>query len=85
MTEITPVAASRPRLAALAEFWHYFSMNKGAVAGLVVFVALVVVAIFAPFVAPHLPNEQYRDALLTPPAWQEGGRSEERRVGKECS
>jgi dipeptide transport system permease protein len=64
---------ARPR--ALAEFWHYFSMNKGAVLGLVVFALLVLVAIFAPLIAPHLPNEQYRDSLLTPPSWQEGGKS----------
>jgi len=64
------------RSRALAEFWHYFSMNKGAVAGLFIFVLLVIVAIFAPLVAPHLPNEQYRDALLTPPRWHEGGRAE---------
>lgn len=72
------IAAEVPtggRVRAIAEFWHYFSVNKGAVAGLVVFVLLVVVAIFAPLIAPHLPNEQYRDALLTPPAWQEGGKS----------
>ncbi|TIM79965.1 MAG: dipeptide ABC transporter permease DppC, partial [Mesorhizobium sp.] len=57
------------------EFWHYYSMNTGAVIGLVVFTALVLVAIFAPLVAPHSPDEQFRDALLAPPAWQEGGRS----------
>ena len=64
----------RPR--AIAEFWHYFSVNKGAVLGLVVFVLLVLIAVFAPLIAPHLPNEQYRDALLAPPAWHEGGSSE---------
>ena len=62
-----------PRWAALAEFWHYFSMNKGAVLGLVVFVLLVLVAIFAPLIAPHSPDQQYRDAILAPPIWQEGG------------
>ncbi|MER9116664.1 ABC transporter permease subunit [Mesorhizobium sp. M0664] len=71
-------AASIPtggRQRAFAEFWHYFSMNTGAVIGLVAFSALVLVAIFAPFVAPHSPDEQFRDALLAPPAWQEGGKS----------
>ncbi|TIU27156.1 MAG: ABC transporter permease subunit, partial [Mesorhizobium sp.] len=57
------------------EFWHYYSMNTGAVIGLVVFSALVLIAIFAPLVAPHSPDEQFRDALLTPPVWQEGGKS----------
>ncbi|TIP86524.1 MAG: ABC transporter permease subunit [Mesorhizobium sp.] len=63
------------RQRAFTEFWHYYSMNTGAVIGLVVFTALVLVAIFAPLVAPHSPDEQFRDALLAPPAWQEGGRS----------
>ena len=57
----------------LAEFWFYFSENRGAVIGLWVFVALVLIALFAPLIAPHSPNQQYRDALLVPPVWQEGG------------
>ena len=60
----------------LREFWYYFSVNRGAVIGLVVFVLLVLTAIFAEWIAPHSPIEQYRDALLTPPAWLEGGRPE---------
>lgn len=64
-------AAIRRRM--LAEFWFYFSQNRGAVVGLVVFSLLVVVAIFAPLLAPHGAATQYRDALLLPPVWQEGG------------
>lgn len=71
-TEIEPVAASGLG-AQLSEFWHYFSVNKGAVIGLWVFLALVVVAIFAPLIAPHDPIEQVRDVLLLPPAWAEKG------------
>src|SRR5687767_9298655 len=63
------------RRAMLAEFWHYFTENRGAVTGLVVFGMLVLAAIFAPLIAPHSPNVQYRDAFLLPPAWQEGGNS----------
>jgi dipeptide transport system permease protein len=58
---------------ALAEFWYYFAHNKGAVIGLVFFVALVIVAIAAPVLAPFLPNEQNRSMLLLPPFWEEGG------------
>jgi len=72
-TTVMPAAKPVARPGALAEFWHYFSMNHGAVVGLVVFALLVLVAIFAPLIAPHLPNEQYRDALLTPPMWWQGG------------
>lgn len=57
----------------IADFWYYFSENRGAVIGLWVFVTLVVVAICAPIVAPHGPTQQYRDALLVPPVWQDGG------------
>lgn len=57
------------------EFWYYFSQNKGAVIGLAVFTLLVLVAIFAPFVAPHAPDVQYRDSFLTPPFWEEGGKA----------
>ena len=60
--------------AMLAEFWFYFSENRGAVTGLYVFLALIAIALLAPLIAPHLPNEQFRDALLVPPFWQEGGR-----------
>ncbi len=57
----------------LREFWHYFSENRGAVSGLFVVLFLIAVAILADIIAPHPPHEQYRDALLVPPAWQEGG------------
>ena len=55
------------------EFWHYFSENRGAVSGLFVVLFLIAVAILADVIAPHSPHDQYRDALLVPPAWQEGG------------
>lgn len=57
----------------LAEFWMYFSANRGAVAGLVVIVAVALTAVFADAIAPHPPHEQYRDAFLVPPSWTEGG------------
>lgn len=64
-----------PQQRALANFWFYFSENRGAVLGLAFFVILVLVAISAPLIAPYNPGEQFRDALLAPPAWQEGGSS----------
>ncbi len=68
-----PARTGSERWAALAEFWHYFTMNRGAVIGLAVFLLLVFIAIFAPLLAPHLPEQQYRDAILVPPVWEEGG------------
>ena len=60
----------------LADFWFYFRQNRGAVVGMWVCLALVVVAVFAQLIAPHDPTQQYRDALLVPPVWQEGGRAD---------
>ncbi|MBB6259862.1 dipeptide transport system permease protein [Paenochrobactrum gallinarii] len=57
----------------LKDFWFYFSVNRGAVIGLFVFTAIILVAIFAPLVAPHSPTEQYREFMLRPPFWQDGG------------
>ena len=54
---------------AYKEFWQAFSKNKGAVAGLMFMLLVIFCALFAPWVAPHNPSEQYRDFLLTPPAW----------------
>ncbi|CAN7201001.1 ABC transporter permease subunit [Pararhizobium sp. LjRoot238] len=58
----------------LAEFWFYFSRNKGAVIGFAVFLIILLLAVFAAFVAPHSPTIQNREVLLLPPAWVEGGR-----------
>jgi dipeptide transport system permease protein len=58
---------------ALAEFWHSFSANRGALLGLVVFAVVVVCALGADVLAPYSPIEQYRDAMLTPPAWAGAG------------
>lgn len=60
----------------LSEFWFYFSRNRGAVVGLAIFILMVLTAIFADWLAPHSATMQYRDAMLLPPAWQEGGRTE---------
>lgn len=68
-----PVAATAPRPGRLREFWYYFRENRGAVFGLWIFAAFIFVAIFAPLIAPHDPTQQYRDALLKPPFWEEGG------------
>ena len=77
MTDTTvKISDAAIRRQMLKEFWFYFSQNRGAVAGLVVFVLLVLTAIFAPLIAPHDPTQQFRDALLVPPFWEQGGRSE---------
>jgi dipeptide transport system permease protein len=63
------------RRAMLAEFWHYFAENRGALIGLVILALLVLAAVFAPLIAPQSPTAQFRDAVLSPPMWQSGGRA----------
>ena len=55
------------------EIWLSMRANKGAMAGLVVIVFLILIAIFADIVAPDRPVEQFRENFLQPPAWAEGG------------
>ena len=57
----------------LREFWTYFSANRGAVAGLIIVLAVLLVALFAPWLAPHAPDQTNSAAFLRPPFWQEGG------------
>lgn len=59
----------------LREFWDYFSTNKGAVAGLVIVLLVLLMAAFAPWIAPYAPNETDPSVFLVPPAWQAGGSS----------
>ncbi|WP_272665434.1 dipeptide ABC transporter permease DppC [Providencia sp. PROV110] len=71
-TEPTVVSAPQP-MTPLQEFWHYFKPNKGAVVGMFYIILMVLIAIFAGVLAPHSPDEQFRDFLLAPPVWDEGG------------
>jgi dipeptide transport system permease protein len=57
----------------LREFWSYFSGNHGAVAGLVVVVAVLSMAVFANVLAPYPPDLTNNTAFLRPPSWQSGG------------
>ena len=79
MTQTTPAVEPAPapfrRFAALGEFWHYFSVNRGAVIGLVVFSLTVLVALLAPLLAPYDPERVFGGSIRVPPAWQAGGSS----------
>jgi len=68
-TAIEPPAAPGP----LREFWLAYSQSRGALIGLALVVLLVVLALGADVIAPHPPNEQYRDATLVPPMWDAAG------------
>ena len=57
----------------LAELWRDFRRNRGAIVGLGIVVLLVLAALSADLIAPHPPNEQYRDATLRAPSLQPVG------------
>ncbi len=69
-------AAAQAPPGPLREFWIYFSASKGAVLGLAVFLVVCILAAGAEWIAPHAPDQQYRDHFLAPPAWFEGGTSQ---------
>ena len=76
MAEATAAAtpAALPRdLSPLAAFWAAFRENRGAVAGLVVVLLILFAAVFADFIAPYSPTEQFRDAVRAAPMWADGG------------
>ena len=57
----------------LREFWTAFSANAGAVAGLVIVLVVLLMAAFAPWLAPHAPYLTDSTAFLRPPVWADGG------------
>jgi dipeptide transport system permease protein len=77
VSPVTPVAGPetpRNRFAGLREFWYYFSQNRGAVIGLIVIVALVLVALLSPWIAPHNPDLRGPiEHFKVPPIWEKGG------------
>jgi dipeptide transport system permease protein len=57
----------------LVEVWWSFRENRGAVGGLIIILAVFLLAVLADVVAPYSPIQQFRDSFLKPPAWVEGG------------
>ena len=79
MTDVTLPAAepvSRP-ISPSREVWLSLKSNKGAMAGLVVIVALVLAAILANVIAPYHYAEVHKECVtkVCPPVWQEGSDS----------
>ncbi len=70
---VVPRIKERKPPGPVREFWSSFSENRGAVAGLVLVVSIILMALFAPLIAPYSPIEQFRDSTRLPPAWMEGG------------
>lgn len=57
----------------LAYVGRLLRRDRGGLLGFVLFILIVLTAIFAPVVAPYDPLKQNLRAAKQPPAWQEGG------------
>ncbi len=73
VAEAAPAPAAAGVEPPLREVWRHFTANRGAVLGLIVIAALILMAALAGFTAPHDPDEQFRQAALSPPVWAAGG------------
>ena len=68
-----PLAATERGHSILGDNLREFSGNRLSVAAAFVVLGFVVLAAFAPWVAPHDPYETDLFRRLQPPAWEEGG------------
>lgn len=50
-----------------------YAENKGALLATIVFLLIALAALFAPWLAPYDPIEQFRDHMLMPPCWDARG------------
>lgn len=77
MTQLTfPVPKRRRRFDPNSIFWRNmqtFMNNRLALFCAFVVFVFIVIAVFAPWIAPHDPNATDLFSRLQPPAWQEGG------------
>jgi dipeptide transport system permease protein len=54
-------------------FLSNYAENKGALLATIVFMLIALAALFAPWLAPYDPIEQFRDHMLVPPCWDARG------------
>lgn len=72
--DVAPFAAPRRRRARWFVVLHSLVRSKGGLLGMLMLTAIVVSALFAPWVALGKdPNQQVMPERLKPPAWQAGG------------
>src|ERR671921_104132 len=77
-TVIAPTAHVDPATvdvnrAGVARLTNIFAEKPVAVIGAVIFALILLVAIFAPVIAPHDPLQQNLGDNFKPPVWKEGG------------
>jgi dipeptide transport system permease protein len=73
MMQATSTAAPTADATPLQEFWLQFQANRGALAGLFIVVAVLLMALLAPWLAPYAPDLTDNRVFLVPPFWQDGG------------
>jgi dipeptide transport system permease protein len=73
MMQATPAATPPAEATPLQEFWLQFQANRGALAGLFIVVAVLLMALLAPWLAPYAPDLTDNRVFLVPPFWQDGG------------
>lgn len=61
--QTSSVLAAPPQSSDLALAWRQLKRDRAALLGAVLVLLLVLAALFAPFLAPHDPAEQFRDGL----------------------
>ena len=77
MAEVaTAVSATDAIPSPWQEFWTAYAQSRGALIGLGLIVVLILLALGAGVIAPHPPNEQYREFTLVPPVWVAGGNAQ---------
>ena len=52
----------------LSEFWRRFKRNKNALAGLIIIVGYIIIAIISPLISPHNPVKQDLNKVILPPS-----------------
>lgn len=76
MTDTTLASIAEPNTQVISprrEVWLAMRGNKGAMAGLIFIVLLILAAIFANVISPNNPIGTDTKNLLVPPAWHDGG------------
>lgn len=57
------------------ELYFELKKNRGAMIGIVIILLSIIVALFAPVIAPHNPTEVFAESLRLPPSFLEGGKA----------
>lgn len=78
-TDATPAKENlQPNLAmkngsAFSKGFRLLLKSKTGTTGFIILIIVTFTALFAPWLAPHDPTEQYIEDMLAPPVWAEGG------------